>query len=157
MTPVNLPCLLFSLLQDLKKGNFLDVDCPVYDIYVSMFLFSRVRYSIPRQQIAACKAKMSSNAMDARARGRGRGRRVGEGGAGLPAPGPPSQPRTLEERVGYLERRLDSLIFVVQGIAKDRDDDRREAWKCLAEVRNLNADILTELRRAPAPHPSSPP
>ena len=100
---------------------------------------------------------MSSYAMDARARGRGRGRRVGEGGAGLPAPGPPSLPRTLEERVNYLERRLDNLIDVVQMIAKDRDDDRRDAWNCLAEVRNLNADILAELRRRPAPNSPPPP
>ena len=82
---------------------------------------------------------------------------MGEGGAGLPAPGPPSLPRTLEERVSYVERRLDNLIDVVQMIAKDRDDDRRDAWKCLAEVRNLNADILAELRRRPAPNSPPPP
>ena len=94
--------------------------------------------------------------MDERARGRGRGRR-GVGGAEGPAPGPPPRVRSVEERVTLMEKRLENLIAVVQGIAKDREDNRREAWKCLGEVRNLNAEILTELRRASAPHPSSPP
>ena len=151
---------MFALLTVTRheKGNIpLILIRSVYDVYVSMPLFPDLDIDSTATNCRLKSDVMSSNAMDARARGRGRGRRVGEGGAGLPAPGPPSLPRTLEERVSYVERRLDNLIDVVQMIAKDRDDDRRDAWKCLAEVRNLNADILAELRRRPAPNSPPPP
>ena len=51
MTPVNLHCLLFSLLQDMKKEKFLDVDCPVHDIYVSMLLSFRLRFLFHGNQL----------------------------------------------------------------------------------------------------------
>ena len=97
--------------------------------------------------------------------GAGRGRGRGRGGvrgsvAGWdspsPPPGPPPRPRTLEERIDVLERRLNNLTFAWKQMSVENTQIRQDALRCLGEIRVMNRELLEELRRAQAPRPPQP-
>ena len=74
-----------------------------------------------------------------------------------PPPGPPPQPRTIEERIDVLERRLTNLTFAWRCMTEENTRIRQDALRCLGEIRLMNAELLEEIRRTTAPRPSQPP
>ena len=67
-----------------------------------------------------------------------------------PAPGPPPGPRSIEERLLALERRVSFVSYAWQKMAFERNGEREEMLRLLAEIREANGQILVELRsRAP--------
>ena len=146
----------------MKKEKLLDVDCPVYDIHVSMFLPSSLIFD---PTAISCRRRRNdddnnNSAMGGRGRGRGRGGVRGDvagGGSPSPPPGPPPRPRTLEERMDVMERRLTNLTFAWRCMSEENTRIRQDALRCLGEIRLMNAQLLEELRRVSAPRPSQPP
>ena len=150
MTPVSLPCLLFTVTRHEKRNIPLTLFAlSVMPIFRCLSLF-QLRYTFDRQLIAAATTtttiEMEAPPRDPRARGRGRG----GGGAVAPAPGPPPTPRSLEERVISLENRLKVYSHAWQQVIFERNREREEMIRLLREIRAENAAILVELRsRAP--------
>ena len=74
-----------------------------------------------------------------------------------PPPGPPPRPRTVEERLDVIERRLTNLTFAWKCTSVENTKIREDATMCLGEIRQMNRELMIELRRALAPNPPQPP
>ena len=78
-----------------------------------------------------------------------------EVGRGSPSPptGPPPRSRTLEERVGVLERHVENLTYAWSVTSQENTKMREDALRCLGEIRLMNNELREEILRAHAPHP----